>query len=79
MKKLNYLDNLRKLVPNCTFLAFETFKDKLFFKAIIKNGKNKDRIRIEIKCKLEEINQAVYDDLFNILVQKKYDDDSKKK
>ena len=78
MKKPNYLDDLRKLIPNCTFLAFETFKDKLFFKAVIKDGKNKDRVRIEIKCKLEDINQAVYDDLFDILMQKKYDNDSKK-
>ena len=78
MKNLNYLDNLRKLIPNCTFLAFETIKDKLFFKAIIKDGKNKDRVRIEIKCKLAEVNQAVYDDLFDILIQKKYDNDGKK-
>lgn len=69
----NYLDQLKKLTPNCTFLAFETVKDKLFFKAIIKDGKNKDRVRVEIKCKLEDINQSVYDDLFDILIQKKYE------
>lgn len=69
----NYLDTLRKLIPNCTFLAFETVKDKLFFKAIIKDGKNKDRVRVEIKCKLEEIGQREYDDLFDILIQKRYE------
>jgi hypothetical protein len=73
LKKPNYLDDLRKIVPNCTFLAFETVKDRLFFKAIIKDGKNKDRVRIEIKCKLEEVGQREYDDLFDILMQKKYD------
>jgi hypothetical protein len=66
----NYLNNIKKLVPNCTFLAFETVKDKLFFKAIIKNGKDTDRVRVEIKCKLEEVNQKIYDDLYDILVDK---------
>lgn len=72
-----YLDHLRKLVPNCTFLAFETVKDKLFFKAIIKNGKDTDRVRVQINCKMEDIDQKIYDDLFDILIQKKYDNDSK--
>jgi hypothetical protein len=69
----NYLDQLKKLISNCSFLAFETVKDRLFFKVIIKNGKDKDRVRVEIKCKVEEINQSVYDDLYDILIQKKYD------
>jgi hypothetical protein len=68
-----YLSQLKKLIPNRTFLAFETVGERLFFKAIIKDDKNKDRVRIEIKCKLEEISQKEYDDLYDILLNKKYD------
>ena len=69
----NYLEVLRKNIPGCTFLSFETVKDKLFFKAFIKNGNNKDRVRIQINCKLEEVGQKEYNELFDILLQKKYD------
>lgn len=73
----NYLNDLKKLVPNCTFLAFENYKDKLFFKAVIKNGKDVDRVRIQINCDLKDVGQREYDDLFSILIQKKYENDSK--
>jgi hypothetical protein len=68
-----YLNEIKKLVPNCTFLAFETVKDKLFFKAIIKNGKDTDRVRVQINCPLAEVNQKIYDDLLHILVSKQYE------
>jgi hypothetical protein len=70
---LNRLEEVKKLVNNCTFLAFETVKDKLFFKAVIKNGKNTDRIRVQINCKLEDVGLKEYDDLLNILINKSYD------
>ena len=64
---------MRKNIPGCTFLAFETVKDKLFFKAFIKNGKNKDRVRVQINCKLSDVGQDEYNELFDILIQKKYE------
>lgn len=67
------LAEIKKLVANCTFLAFETAKDKLFFKAIIKNGKDTDRVRVQINCKLEEVGLKEYDELYRILVNKSYD------
>ncbi len=66
------LTELKRLIPNCTFLAFETVKDRLFFKAIIKEGKNTDRVRVEIKCKLNEVSIKEYDELYDILLNKKY-------
>lgn len=73
MKKINYLNTVKNLVPNCTFLSFETVGDKLFFKALIKEGKNTDRVRIQINCNLAEVGQKEYDDLFQILINKEYD------
>jgi len=68
-----YLNELKKLIPNCTFLAFESVQDKLFFKAIIKNGKDTDRVRVQINCPLSEVGVKEYDELYRILVNKSYD------
>lgn len=70
-----YLNELKKLIPNCTFLAFESAKDRLFFKAIIKNGKDTDRVRVQINCPLNEVGQREYDELLHILTQKTYDNE----
>ena len=61
----------KKLGTQCTFLAFEKVKDKLFFKAKI----GKDRVRIQINCKLEDIGVNEFNDLFQILNTKSYDTD----
>jgi len=58
----------KRLGKECTFLAFETVKDKLFFKAKM----NKDRVRIQISCGLQEIGNVEFEDLFKILNTKSY-------
>lgn len=67
--KQEIINTKKKLGSQCTFLAFETVKDKLFFKAKI----GKDRVRIQINCKLEEIGVNEFNDLFQILNTKSYD------
>lgn len=67
---MNELNKIKKrLGKECTFLAFEKVKDRLFFKAKI----GKDRIRIQINCGLEEVSEKEYDDLFKILSIKSYE------
>ena len=67
--KQEIVNTKKKLGSKCTFLAFETVKDKIFFKAIM----DKDRVRIQINCKLEDIGVNEFNDLFQILNTKSYD------
>jgi len=67
--KQEIVNTKKKLGVECKFLAFETVKEKLFFKA--KMGK--DRVRIQINCKLEDIGVNEFNDLFQILNTKSYD------
>lgn len=62
-------DIKKRLGKECTFLSFEKVKDKLFFKAKI----GKDRVRIQINCKLEDVRVNEYNDLFEILSTKSYE------
>ena len=67
--KQEIVNTKKKLGVECKFLAFETVKEKLFFK--VKMGK--DRVRIQINCKLEDIGVNEFNDLFQILNTKSYD------
>lgn len=67
--KQQILQTKKRLGKECTFLAFETVGDRLFFKAKI----SKDRIRVQINKNLEDINQSDFEDLFKILNERMYD------
>lgn len=63
----------KSLGVSCTFLAFETEKDIVFLKAIIKNNLGgKDTVKQKINVPLNTLTEQDYENMYNVLKERTY-------